>query len=409
MNQRDTVGQRDTVAFSPYALYLREEWARLRADTPMPLSEAELENLSGLTEKISTEEVVEIYLPLSRLLNFYVEGAQRLHDATEGFLRKGVTAGTYTWTAYGSSEAKQLGPFPGTPYQAGAHTIAFVQTGATTTVTFRDMRDGTAKTLVVPAGRTFHAVAGERVLATDSAASGTVDLHWLTLEDGASLFAKSLDGAPAGFFETEAAGLRWLGEATAGGGAPAPEVIVALPELLALCERHDAWLLVDDAHGFGVLGEGGRGSLSHFGIASSRIAYMGTLGKAAGVHGAFVGLHCAAHHLAVGVARARRLAHPAAQFADLGTRRADDNGPVDLVGVAVAEGLAEEGRGARMAGEHEAARGVAVEPVHELRALLGVELQAVEQAIGDVAVRAAARPAQDQCSAADATLSHGPS
>jgi 8-amino-7-oxononanoate synthase len=64
--------------------------------------------------------------------------------------------------------------------------------------------------------------------------------------------------------------------------------IAPLPGLLALCERHDAWLLVDDAHGFGVLGEGGRGSLSHFGIASPRIAYMGTLGKAAGVHGAFV-------------------------------------------------------------------------------------------------------------------------
>ena len=61
-----------------------------------------------------------------------------------------------------------------------------------------------------------------------------------------------------------------------------------LPELAALCERHDAWLVVDDAHGFGVLGEGGRGALSHFGIASPRIAYMGTLGKAAGVHGAFV-------------------------------------------------------------------------------------------------------------------------
>lgn len=89
MNQRDTVNRRDTVAFSPYALYLREEWARLRADTPMPLSEAELENLSGLTEKVSTQEVIQIYLPLSRLLNFYVEAAQRLHDATEGFLRKG--------------------------------------------------------------------------------------------------------------------------------------------------------------------------------------------------------------------------------------------------------------------------------------------------------------------------------
>jgi 8-amino-7-oxononanoate synthase len=64
--------------------------------------------------------------------------------------------------------------------------------------------------------------------------------------------------------------------------------IAPLPELLALCERHDAWLVVDDAHGFGVLGEGGRGTLAHFGIASPRIVYMGTLGKAAGVHGAFV-------------------------------------------------------------------------------------------------------------------------
>ncbi len=64
--------------------------------------------------------------------------------------------------------------------------------------------------------------------------------------------------------------------------------IAPLPELLALCERYNAWLYVDDAHGFGVLGEQGRGSLSHFGIASPRIIYMATLGKAAGVSGAFV-------------------------------------------------------------------------------------------------------------------------
>ena len=64
--------------------------------------------------------------------------------------------------------------------------------------------------------------------------------------------------------------------------------LAPLPELLALCERHDAWLLVDDAHGFGVLGGQGRGSLAHFGIASARIIYMATLGKAAGVFGAFV-------------------------------------------------------------------------------------------------------------------------
>ena len=64
--------------------------------------------------------------------------------------------------------------------------------------------------------------------------------------------------------------------------------LAPLPELLALCERHDAWLLADDAHGFGVLGEQGRGSLAHCGIASERIIYMATLGKAAGVFGAFV-------------------------------------------------------------------------------------------------------------------------
>ncbi|MDO8350548.1 MAG: 8-amino-7-oxononanoate synthase, partial [Gallionella sp.] len=88
-----------------------------------------------------------------------------------------------------------------------------------------------------------------------------------------------------------------------------------LPELLALCEAHDAWLLVDDAHGFGVLGCQGRGSLfqnpppaplfqsGEFDVGvdnpplkrggrgdlnSPRIIYMATLGKAAGVFGAFV-------------------------------------------------------------------------------------------------------------------------
>ena len=64
--------------------------------------------------------------------------------------------------------------------------------------------------------------------------------------------------------------------------------IAPVPELLELCERHDAWLLLDDAHGFGVLGVTGAGVLQHFGVASERIIYMATLGKAAGVFGAFV-------------------------------------------------------------------------------------------------------------------------
>jgi type I pantothenate kinase len=80
---------RPSVAFSPYIVYSRDDWAALRADTPMPLSEAELENLSGLTERVSTQEVVEIYLPLSRLLNLHVEALQELHDAATRFLRKG--------------------------------------------------------------------------------------------------------------------------------------------------------------------------------------------------------------------------------------------------------------------------------------------------------------------------------
>jgi 8-amino-7-oxononanoate synthase len=64
--------------------------------------------------------------------------------------------------------------------------------------------------------------------------------------------------------------------------------LAPVPQLLALCERHDAWLLLDDAHGFGVLGAEGRGILSHFNIASPRVIYMATLGKAAGVFGACV-------------------------------------------------------------------------------------------------------------------------
>lgn len=66
--------------------------------------------------------------------------------------------------------------------------------------------------------------------------------------------------------------------------------IAPLPELLALAQANDAWLVVDDAHGFGVLGDG-RGSLAHFALSSPRIVYMGTLGKAAGVAGAFVAGH----------------------------------------------------------------------------------------------------------------------
>lgn len=65
--------------------------------------------------------------------------------------------------------------------------------------------------------------------------------------------------------------------------------LAPLPALFALAERYDTWLVIDDAHGFGVLGPHGQGSLSHFNLPSHpRILLMGTLGKAAGVGGAFV-------------------------------------------------------------------------------------------------------------------------
>jgi 8-amino-7-oxononanoate synthase len=77
--------------------------------------------------------------------------------------------------------------------------------------------------------------------------------------------------------------------------------IADVPALLELCERHDAWLMIDDAHGFGVLGARGEGTLSHHGLAGAsgiapawrggrldRLIYMATLGKAAGVSGAFI-------------------------------------------------------------------------------------------------------------------------
>lgn len=67
--------------------------------------------------------------------------------------------------------------------------------------------------------------------------------------------------------------------------------LAPLPGLLALAEEFDAWLIVDDAHGFGVLGSTGRGSLEHFSLNSERLILVGTLGKAAGLAGAFVAAH----------------------------------------------------------------------------------------------------------------------
>jgi type I pantothenate kinase len=71
---------------SPYHHFSRAEWARLRADTPLTLSMDDLTRLRSLNDPISLEEVVEIYLPLSRLLALYVAATQGLYKATQRFL-----------------------------------------------------------------------------------------------------------------------------------------------------------------------------------------------------------------------------------------------------------------------------------------------------------------------------------
>ena len=84
--ERASEARRESIPFSPYRVFTREEWARLRADTPMTLRPNELEQLSGVIEELSVDEVEQIYLPLSRLLNLYVAAAQKLHSVSSEFL-----------------------------------------------------------------------------------------------------------------------------------------------------------------------------------------------------------------------------------------------------------------------------------------------------------------------------------
>ncbi|HEX5724318.1 MAG TPA: type I pantothenate kinase [Longimicrobiaceae bacterium] len=77
---------RDGDGFSPYLELTRAEWARLRGSTPLTLSQADLEALRSTDEFISMDEVEQIYLPLSRLLNLYVAAAQQLYRVTDTFL-----------------------------------------------------------------------------------------------------------------------------------------------------------------------------------------------------------------------------------------------------------------------------------------------------------------------------------
>jgi type I pantothenate kinase len=75
-----------TTALSRFLTFDRAAWARLRDSTPLTLSEADVAAVRGLNDELSMDEVVEIYLPLSRLLNQYVRASQGLYRTTQTYL-----------------------------------------------------------------------------------------------------------------------------------------------------------------------------------------------------------------------------------------------------------------------------------------------------------------------------------
>ena len=78
--------QRTEEVLSPYRVFTRAEWAGKRDDTPMTLKQAEVTKLRSMHDRLDMNEVEEIYLPLSRLLSFYVAATQRLFKAQQNFL-----------------------------------------------------------------------------------------------------------------------------------------------------------------------------------------------------------------------------------------------------------------------------------------------------------------------------------
>lgn len=73
---------------SPYIEFTRSEWAALRASTPMTLTPEDVEKIRGINVALSVEEVEQVHLPLSRLLNLYVRASQQLFSVTDTFLGK---------------------------------------------------------------------------------------------------------------------------------------------------------------------------------------------------------------------------------------------------------------------------------------------------------------------------------
>jgi type I pantothenate kinase len=85
-----------------YRTFARAEWAKLRASTPLTLTEDDIAALRGINDKVSLAEIADIYLPLSRLLNLHVRAARNLNGVTDTFLGRPIGGRTYVIAIAGS-------------------------------------------------------------------------------------------------------------------------------------------------------------------------------------------------------------------------------------------------------------------------------------------------------------------
>ena len=87
---------------SPYLVFSRSEWAKLRASTPLTLTDEDVVELRGINTALSLQEVEEVYLPLSRLLNLFVRASHNLFSVTDTFLGKPTAPVPYVIAVAGS-------------------------------------------------------------------------------------------------------------------------------------------------------------------------------------------------------------------------------------------------------------------------------------------------------------------
>lgn len=129
-----------TLPLSPYREIDRADWARLAADLDQPLSETEVVELRGLGDRLSLDEVREVYMPLSRLLSHYATATKRLGAATSQFLQEEDTTtpfvvGVAGSVAVGKSTIARLlrelmSRWPGTPRVELVTTDGFLHSNA---------------------------------------------------------------------------------------------------------------------------------------------------------------------------------------------------------------------------------------------------------------------------------------